>query len=112
MYSQRIDRLKEHLQSLQLMSVKREELERRVRTQLQDEIRDLRGREGAGGKEEGEGEDGGTTWETEVAVLQADLAKVFLQSNRKLNSLTFCVSYVPAVGAEMYRASSREGTSS
>ena len=76
MYSQRIDRLKEHLHSLQLISLKREELERQVRTQLQEEIRELRGREG--GKEEGRGEEEGaaTNWETEVTLLQADLAKV------------------------------------
>lgn len=83
MYSQRIDRLKEHLQSLQLISLKREELERQVRTQLQEEIRELRGREG--GKEEGRGEEEGaaTNWETEVTLLQADLAKVDIHPPKK-----------------------------
>ena len=91
MYSQRIDRLNQHLQSLQLVSLKREELERRVRTQLQDEIRELRGREG-GAKEEGKGEEegGATNWETEVAVLQADLAKVSIHTNTLWQNLSLC----------------------
>ena len=105
MYSQRIDRLNEHLQSLQLISLKREELERRVRTQLQDEIRELRGREG-GAKEEGKGEEegGATNWETEVTVLQADLAKVSIHTY----TMAKCIFDSRAVGAEMYRTSGRE----
>ena len=83
-YSQRIDTLKEHLQSLQVISQKREELESRVRTQLQEEIRELRGREGG---KEGESDEGGINWETEVTVLQADLAKVCII--RLAFSLTF-----------------------
>ena len=90
MYSQRIDRLKEHLHSLQLISLKREELERQVRTQLQEEIRELRGRES--GKEEGRGEEEGaaTNWETEVTLLQADLAKVDIHLPKKKFFFDLC----------------------
>ena len=100
-YSQSIERLKEHLHSLQQISQRREELEKRVRIQLQAEIQELRGRDEHTGRREGEGraeiDEGGeeeerggvqeegeerrqgfgvVRWETEVAVLQADLAKV------------------------------------
>ena len=63
-----------------------------MRNQLQAEIQQLRGREGAQGegqgekdeeKKEGEGGqrgDVGGGWEAEVAVLQADLARVRLSS--------------------------------
>ena len=98
MYSQRIDQLRDHLQSLQQISLRRDELEKQVRNQLQSEIQELQGKEGVregstesgGGREEMEGEgverregegtqglrSGRSSWETEVAVLQADLAKV------------------------------------
>ena len=77
MYSQRIERLREHLENLQLISSRREGLEERVRKQLQREIRELRGgTEGGEGDEKYEVAGGGTNWESEVAVLQADLAKV------------------------------------
>ena len=91
-YFQRIDRLKEHLHSLQQISLRREGLETRVRTQLQDEIRELRGRKEEEGEEDGDEDSGNgegkregmrekeiageSNWEMEVAVLQADLAKV------------------------------------
>ena len=91
--SHNIDRLKEHLRSLQQISLRREGLERQVRAQLKAELgedgergkeEETDGREGGGekGKRETreEGGDGAerreSTWETEVVTLQADLAKV------------------------------------
>ena len=90
-----IDRLKEHLRSLQQISLRREGLERQVKAQLNAELgreedgerkgeEENDGREGGGeeGRREGEGEEGGGgveregTWQTEVVALQADLAKV------------------------------------
>lgn len=96
-YSQRIDRLRENLKSLQQISLRREELEKQVRTQLQDEIRELRGE-----KEEGKGGDE-AKWETEVTVLQADLAKV---KSTLLCCLLSSYTLYHSVGTEIYRASS------
>ena len=67
---------------MQSTSERREKLEKRMRNQLEKELKQLRGerREGGGGEEEGEGVEG---WrqrvveqEGKIAALEADVAKV------------------------------------
>ena len=91
-YSDRIDRLKEHLRCLQEISSRREGLERQLRTQLQEEIQQLRseevereerGKEDLVNKEGEETHIEGKNWAMEVTVLQANLTKVWCISHPK-----------------------------
>ena len=100
-YARSIERLKEHLHTLQQISQKREGLEEKLRQQLQAEIQRLKkgqrekkgmedgegGRGGDVGKGEGEGDGGNdegkekevelsASLETQLTMLQADLVKV------------------------------------
>ena len=83
MYSESIEKLRSVIVAMQTTSERREQLEKRMRSQLEKELKQLRGerREGGGGEEEeGEGVEG---WrqrvveqEGKIAALEADVAKV------------------------------------
>ena len=82
MYSESIEKLRSVIVAMQTTSERREQLEKRMRSQLEKELKQLRGerREGGSGEEEGEGVEG---WrqrvveqEGKIAALEADVAKV------------------------------------
>ena len=60
---------------MQNMSQKRERLEKRLRSQLEAEIREIRGGKGAGQEEEGPGTED-CQLKSRIATLEADVAKV------------------------------------
>ena len=89
MYSESIEKLRSVIVAMQSTSERREILEKRMRSQLEKELKQLRGerREGGGGKEEEEGE-GVERWrqrvveqEGKIAALEADVAKVGVVSS-------------------------------
>ena len=89
MYSESIEKLRSVIVAMQSTSERREILEKRMRSQLEKELKQLRGErwEGGGGKEEEEGE-GVERWrqrvveqEGKIAALEADVAKVGVVSS-------------------------------
>ena len=75
LYSESIEKLHQVLAAMQNMSQKRERLEKRLRSQLSAEIRELRGEKGAGPEGEGAGTED-CQLQSRVVTLEADVAKV------------------------------------
>lgn len=83
MYSESIEKLRSVLLAMQGTSEKRERLEKRMRNQLERELKQLRGEKRGRGNEEGDSGEGVEEWkqrvveqEGSISTLEADVAKV------------------------------------
>ena len=79
MYSESIEKLRSVIVAMQSTSERREKLEKRMRSQLEKELKQLRGekREGGGGEEEGEGVE---RWRQRVVEQEGKIAALGYES--------------------------------